>query len=73
MKKKKKKDAQRESCELNFIWGKMRMVAQKTAPQTALRIYSKEVGRKDSVQEILVKGGYMQPNTNFPRRFLLVS
>ena len=58
---------------LNFIQGKMRMVAQKIAPQTALRKYSKEVGRKDSVHEILVQGGYMQPNTYFPRRFLLVS
>ena len=38
-----KKDAQFESCELSLIWGKMRTVAQKAAPQVALRDCSKEV------------------------------
>ena len=38
-----KKDVQLDSCELSFIWGKMRTVAHETAPQIALRGCSKEV------------------------------
>ena len=38
-----KKDAQCESRELSFIWGKMKTTAQETAPQIALRDGSKEV------------------------------
>ena len=38
-----------ESCELSFIWDKMRTVAQETASQIALRNCSKEVGGKVSV------------------------
>ena len=38
-----KKDAQLESCELCFIWGKMRTAAQETASQIALRDCSKKV------------------------------
>ena len=38
-----KKDAHIESCELSFIWGKMRTVARETAPQIALRDRFKEV------------------------------
>ena len=30
-----KKDAQLESCELNFIWGKMRVAAQEATSQIA--------------------------------------
>ena len=41
---KKKKSAQRENCELSFIWGKMRTLVQGTAFQTALTNCSKEVG-----------------------------
>ena len=37
------KNAQYESCELSFIWGKMRTVAHEAAPQIALRGCSKEV------------------------------
>ena len=33
--KKKKKDVQLESCELSFIWGKMRTAAQEAASQKA--------------------------------------
>ena len=33
----KKKKTQRESCELSFIWGKMRTIAQETVSQIALR------------------------------------
>ena len=38
-----KKDVQLESCELSFIWGKMRIVALGTIPQIALRNCSKGV------------------------------
>ena len=37
-----KKDAQLESFELSFIWGKMGTAAQEAAPQIALRDSSKE-------------------------------
>ena len=36
-----KKDVQLESCELSFIWGKMRTAAQEAASQIALRDCSK--------------------------------
>ena len=36
-----KKDVQLESCELSFIWGKMRTAAREAAPQIALRDCSK--------------------------------
>ena len=39
-----KKKAQLESCELSFIWGKMRTAAWETAPKIALRNCSKEAG-----------------------------
>ena len=42
-KKKKNKNAQSESCELSFIWGKTRTVAQGTASQIALQSCSREV------------------------------
>ena len=47
-----KKNAQCESCELSFIWGKMRTVAQETASQIAL-----SEGGKVSTYVILMKGG----------------
>ena len=37
----KKKDVQLESCELSFIWGKMRTAAWEAASQIALRGCSK--------------------------------
>ena len=42
-----KKDTQLESCELSFIWGKMRPAAQEAASQIALRDCSKaaDVGK----------------------------
>ena len=40
-------NAQHKSCELNFIWSKMRTAAWDTAPLIALRNCSKEPGRKD--------------------------
>ena len=36
-----KKDIQLESCELSFIWGKMRAAAREAASQIALRDCSK--------------------------------
>ena len=39
-----KKTSQSESCELSFIWGKMRTAVQQTTPQIALRDCSKETG-----------------------------
>ena len=36
-----KTDAQLESCEVSFIWGKMRTAAREAASQTALRDCSK--------------------------------
>ena len=35
------KDAQHESCEFSFIWGKMRTAVWETLPQIALRNGSK--------------------------------
>ena len=52
-----KKDAQLESFELSFIWGKMRTAAQEAAPQIALRGCSKEAGGGGLIYKILVKGG----------------
>ena len=56
--------------ELSFIWGKMRIAAQDTAPQTSLRNYSREgcvcggrgvyVGWGGAIYVILVKGVFMQ-------------
>ena len=59
------KRAWHESCELSFIWGKMRTIARETAFQTALRNCSKEVGGKVSIHVILVKAEYMQLSTYF--------
>ena len=67
---KKKKKLQRERCQLSFIWGRTRTEACESAPQTALRSHSKDVGGKVSIYVILVKGEYMQSSTYFPRRFL---
>ena len=56
----KKKKAQHESCELSFIWGKMRTIVWETEFQIALRYYSKEVEGKVSMFMILVKEEYIQ-------------
>ena len=46
-----KKNVQLESCELSFIWGKMRTAAQETASQVALRDCSKvAVGESQCVR-----------------------
>ena len=51
------KDAQSESCELNFLWGKLRTAAWETAPQIALRAAPQRHGGR-SIQKILVKGEF---------------
>ena len=43
----------------------MRTAAQETASQIALRNNSKDVGGKDSMDVILVKGEYMQSSKQF--------
>ena len=52
----------------------MRTAAQDTAPQRALRDCSKEVGGKDSIHVILVKGNSCNQAHYllFVRKFLLV-
>ena len=60
---KKKEKTQHDICELKFIWGKMRTIAQETAFQIALRNCSKEVEGKISIYVILVKEEYMQSST----------
>ena len=64
-----KKDSQRESCKVSFIWGKMRTAAQETTPQIALRNCSKEVGGKGQYV-ILLKGEFMQSSSYLMKGFL---
>ena len=61
--KKKKKHSMRV-VELNFIWGNMMTVTWETAPQATLRNCSKDIGGKERIYVILVKGEYMQSSTN---------
>ena len=67
-----------ESCELSFIWGKMRAAAWETAPQIALRRRSKEAGVevgvvKDQYMSDFGEGGiHTVKHIFFPRSFLLV-
>ena len=44
-----KKTSQSESCELSFIWGKMRTAVQETAPLIALSNCAKEAGGAVSI------------------------
>ena len=64
-----KKDAQCESCELSFIWGKMRTAAQEAAPQIALRDCSKGAVGGRSTYKILVKGEFDTIKHSFYKRF----
>ena len=54
------KYAPHESCDLSFIWGKMKMITQGIAFHIALRHCSKEIGKKVSMYVIWVKGEYMK-------------
>ena len=51
------KNAQHENCELHFIWGKMKTLAQETAFQIALRNCSQEVRGKGQYICDFGKGG----------------
>ena len=53
------KYAPHESCDLSFIWGKMKTITQGIAFHIALRHCSKEIGKKVSIYVIWVKGEYM--------------
>ena len=66
-----RKDEQFESCELSFIWGKMRTAAREAASQRALRDCSKAGGGK-SVHKVLVKGEFSALKHSFYKKFLLV-
>ena len=59
------KNAQCEDFKLSFIWGKMSIAAQETAPHIALRNCSKEVRGRDSIYVILVKAEFMQSSIYF--------
>ena len=64
------KDAQHDSCELSFIWGKTRTAAWETAPQIALRDCSKEVGGKiNTIYNILEKGQFIAIKHLLYKRF----
>ena len=68
-----KTNAQHQSCELCFIWGKMRTAAQGISLQIALGNYSKEVEvGKANIYVILVKGEFMESSAYFTKGFLLV-
>ena len=62
------KEAQLGSCELSFIWGKMKTAAQETVPQIALRDCSEEaVGEGQCM--ILVKGEFNEMELLLYKRF----
>ena len=62
-----KKDAQLKSCELSLIWGKMRTVAQETAPQIAEKLLSRgSEGR--AICKILMKGEFNAIKRSFHKR-----
>ena len=63
------KNVQHESCELGFIWGKMKTIAGEATMQIALKNHFKKV----SVYVVLVKGEVHASKHTFCRRFLLVS
>ena len=68
-----KKDAQCKSCELSFIWGKMRTATQETIPQIILRNCSKEVVGEDQDIRFRWRQSSMQSSAYFARGFLLVT
>ena len=62
------KNTQCESCELSFVWGKMRTVAQETAFHIALRNCSRDVGNRSVLYMILVKRSCAVKNTFYQKR-----
>ena len=67
-----KKGTQQESCELSFIWGKMRTAAQETAPRMALRPLQRGSGGRP-VQKILVKGEFSAIKHSFYKSLMLIT
>ena len=63
-----KKDAQLESCELSFIWGKMRNATWEAASQIALRDCSKAaVGESQYIK--FGEGEFNTMKHSFYKRF----
>ena len=67
------KNAPCQSCELSFIWGRLRTIAQETASQIVLRNCSLEPGEEVSIHMVWGKGECVQSSTHFGRRLLLVT
>ena len=65
-----KKDVQLESCELSFIWGKMRTAAQEAAPQRALKLLQSSSGGK-SIYKVLVKREFSTMKYSFYKRIFV--
>ena len=65
-------NAECESCELSFIWGKMKSIVWETAFQVALRNSSKESRGKSENRWFLWRGSPCNPALMFCRRLLLV-
>ena len=66
-----KKDVQLESCELSFIWGKMRTAAQEAASHIALeRLLQSSSGGK-SIYKVLVKREFNTMKHSSYKRFLV--
>ena len=61
-----------EISDLSFIWDKMRIIAQETAFQIALKNCSKEVTGRSVYRQFWWKG-YMQSSPHFWRKLLLAS
>ena len=67
-----KKTAQLESCELSFIWGKMRTAALGgSISDSSERLLQRGSGGR-SVYNVLVKGVFNTMKHSFYKRFLLV-
>ena len=57
-----------KSCELSFIWGKMRTVDWETASQIAEKLLQRGTGAR-SIHKILVKGEFKAIKLSFYKRF----
>ena len=66
-----KKDVQLKSCELSFIWGKMRTAAREVASQIALRDCSKQAVGKVNIKGF-GEGGVNTMKHSFYKRVLSV-
>ena len=66
-----KKDVQLESCEVSFMWGNMRTVAQEAPSQIALRDRSKAAVGESQYIRFLVKGEFNTMKQSFYKRFFV--